>query len=93
MVLDNRSHLGACTIEDRAVLVVHAIIKREMSTFVLDITPYKELSMKRKLLVFSAIMLSLTANLYAQENRAMTHSMYDKLTINPGSTGIEEGIC
>jgi type IX secretion system PorP/SprF family membrane protein len=68
-------------------------IKREMSTFVLDVTPYKELSMKRKLLVLAAFMLVLTANVHAQENRAMTHSMYDKLTINPGSTGIENGIC
>ena len=51
------------------------------------------LSMKKKILVLSVFSLAMLSGLFAQQDRAMTHSMYDKLSVNPGSTGIEEGIC
>jgi len=51
------------------------------------------LSMKKKILVLSVFSLALLGGAFAQQDRAMTHSMYDKMSVNPGSTGIEDGIC
>jgi hypothetical protein len=31
--------------------------------------------------------------LFAQQEKLLTHFIYDKMTINPGSTGMDEGIC
>ena len=49
--------------------------------------------MKKKILLLSVFSLALTSGVLAQQDRAMTHSMYDKLSVNPGSTGSEDGIC
>ncbi len=49
--------------------------------------------MKRKLLVFSAFALFTGVSSFAQQDKLVTHWMYDKMSLNPGSTGINEGIC
>ncbi len=49
--------------------------------------------MKKKVLLYSVFSLVLTSGAIAQQDRAMTHTMYDKLSVNPGSTGNEDGIC
>ena len=49
--------------------------------------------MKRKLLVFSAFALFTGVTAFAQQDKLVTHFMYDKMSLNPGSTGINEGIC
>lgn len=49
--------------------------------------------MKKRILVLSVFSLALAGGVSAQQDRAMTHTMYDKLSVNPGSTGIEDGIC
>lgn len=39
------------------------------------------------------ILFVLTGNVFAQQDKLLTHFIYDKMTINPGSTGLEKGIC
>jgi type IX secretion system PorP/SprF family membrane protein len=48
--------------------------------------------MKKRLLAFSALILSATG-LNAQQDILTTHFMYNKMTFNPGETGSEDGIC
>lgn len=51
--------------------------------------------MKRKLLILSVFACVLGGNVLAQQDRAITHFMYDKMSLNPGMTGmnIENAIC
>ena len=51
--------------------------------------------MKRKLLVLSLIACAISGNATAQQDRAMTHFMYEKMSVNPGATGINfiDGFC
>ncbi len=49
--------------------------------------------MKRKLLVIAALVLAQSGVVLAQQDKLITHFIYDKMSINPGSTGIEDGIC
>lgn len=51
--------------------------------------------MKRKLLVLSLIACSIGGKAVAQQDRAMTHFMYEKMSVNPASTGINfiDGFC
>ena len=37
--------------------------------------------------------LFISTMLTAQQDKLLTHFMYDKMSINPGSTGLDEGIC
>lgn len=39
------------------------------------------------------VLLTLTSSVFAQQDKLITHFIYDKMTINPGSTGLEKGIC
>lgn len=39
------------------------------------------------------VLLTLTGSVFAQQDKLLTHFIYDKMTINPGSTGLEQGIC
>lgn len=39
------------------------------------------------------VLLTLTSSVFAQQDKLLTHFIYDKMTINPGSTGLEQGIC
>lgn len=34
-----------------------------------------------------------STKLFAQQDKVLTHFIYDKMSINPGETGIDEGIC
>ncbi|MFT6500380.1 MAG: type IX secretion system PorP/SprF family membrane protein [Crocinitomicaceae bacterium] len=51
--------------------------------------------MKRRLLVLSLIACTVGVNANAQQDRAMTHFMYEKMSVNPGATGINflDGFC
>ncbi|MBL4861585.1 MAG: PorP/SprF family type IX secretion system membrane protein, partial [Crocinitomicaceae bacterium] len=49
--------------------------------------------MKRKLLVLSLITCAIGGNVLAQQDKLLTHFIYDKMSLNPGETGIDEGIC
>lgn len=49
--------------------------------------------MKLKLIVLSAFFFSMVGGVFSQQNKAMSHFMYDKMSLNPGSTGSEKGIC
>ena len=51
--------------------------------------------MKRRLLVLSLIACTVGVNATAQQDRAMTHFMYEKMSVNPGATGINflDGFC
>lgn len=48
--------------------------------------------MKRKILFVSAFALTSLCG-FAQQDAALTHFMYTKMAVNPGETGIEDGIC
>jgi type IX secretion system PorP/SprF family membrane protein len=46
------------------------------------------LSIKLSLFIF------VTANtVWSQQDKLITHFMYDKMSVNPGETGIDEGVC
>ena len=30
---------------------------------------------------------------FAQQDKLLTHFMYDRMSVNPGETGLDEGIC
>ncbi len=49
--------------------------------------------MKRKLCLFSIVCVSIAQITFAQQDPAVTHGMYTKMTFNPGATGSEDGIC
>lgn len=48
--------------------------------------------MKKRLLILSALAFSATS-VFGQQDIALTHFIYNKMAVNPGATGIEEGIC
>lgn len=49
--------------------------------------------MKRRLLIFSTLVLSVSGSAVAQQDKLITHFIYDKMSINPGETGLDQGIC
>jgi type IX secretion system PorP/SprF family membrane protein len=51
--------------------------------------------MKKRLLVLSLIACAIGGNATAQQDRAMTHFMYEKMSVNPAATGINflDGFC
>jgi type IX secretion system PorP/SprF family membrane protein len=51
--------------------------------------------MKKNLLIITALMLSSIAITYGQQQKLLTHFMFDKMSINPGATGMGmlNGIC
>lgn len=49
-------------------------------------------SMVKRLLTL-LIFTGLSVVSFAQQDKLVTHFIYDKMTLNPGATGIEEGIC
>lgn len=46
-----------------------------------------------KNLLKSLVLLAFAVSAYGQQDKLLTHFIYDKMTINPGSTGLEQGIC
>jgi type IX secretion system PorP/SprF family membrane protein len=49
--------------------------------------------MRKILLVLTAILLSIVNTTFGQQDPAVTHGMYTKMSFNPGATGSEDGIC
>lgn len=45
--------------------------------------------MKKRLLVLSVISCVIGGNAFAQQDKLLTHFMYDKMSINPGATGLK----
>ncbi len=48
--------------------------------------------MKKNSLVVVLLLVIATSS-FAQQDKLITHFMYDKMSLNPGETGIDEGIC
>ena len=49
--------------------------------------------MKKKLILLSSLFVVVASNLLAQQDKLITHFIYDKMSINPGETGLDKGIC
>lgn len=49
--------------------------------------------MKRNLLIISLFTVVLGGASFGQQDKLTTHWLYEKMTVNPGETGINEGIC
>lgn len=49
--------------------------------------------MKKKLVLLSSLFVVVASNLLAQQDKLITHFIYDKMSINPGETGLDKGIC
>ncbi len=49
--------------------------------------------MKRKLLAFSFVAICGGSTVFAQQDMALTHFIFNKMTVNPGVTGLDDGIC
>ena len=58
-----------------------------------DITCTRNYFMKHRLLVVSLLTVVLGGTAFGQQDKVLTHWLYDKMSINPGETGITEGIC
>jgi hypothetical protein len=49
--------------------------------------------MKKRLLALSAFVVLTMGVSYGQQDKLLTHFFYDKMSLNPGSTGMDDGIC
>ena len=49
--------------------------------------------MKTSFLVLSFFVFCLCGTTFAQQDKLITHFMYDKMSLNPGKTGLDGGIC
>lgn len=49
--------------------------------------------MKLRLLIITVLIVCTGGALYAQQDKIVTNYMYDQMSINPGATGINDGIC
>ena len=49
--------------------------------------------MKANFLVLSFFVFCQCSNVFAQQDKLITHFMYDKMSLNPGKTGLDGGIC
>lgn len=49
--------------------------------------------MKRRLLVFSTLFMLASGASHAQQDKLVTHFIFDKMSFNPAATGINKGIC
>jgi type IX secretion system PorP/SprF family membrane protein len=49
--------------------------------------------MKRKLLRLTIVATCLSTFSFAQQDKVITHFIFDKMSFNPGATGINDGIC
>jgi type IX secretion system PorP/SprF family membrane protein len=47
----------------------------------------------KKTILASAVLLFVAAKSSAQQEKLITHFIYDKMSLNPGSTGLDDGIC
>ncbi len=49
--------------------------------------------MKKKIILLSSFFSLISVGLHAQQDKLITHFVYDKMSINPGETGMDDGIC
>ncbi len=50
--------------------------------------------MNKKVLLLSALVMLTLTSAFSQQDKLLTHFIYDKMSLNPGATGIEvDGIC
>lgn len=49
--------------------------------------------MKRRILTFITLLSLSVTPIFGQQEKLLTHFIYDKMSINPGATGMGEGIC
>lgn len=49
--------------------------------------------MKMRFLQITLLFCGLSATVSAQQDKLLTHFIYDKMSLNPGETGLDEGIC
>jgi type IX secretion system PorP/SprF family membrane protein len=47
--------------------------------------------MKKSIFTISAFFALASSAVYAQQEKLLTHFIYDKMSINPGSTGLDDG--
>lgn len=47
----------------------------------------------KKIILLSSFITVMLGGLYAQQDKLITHFIYDKMSINPGETGMDPGIC
>jgi type IX secretion system PorP/SprF family membrane protein len=50
-------------------------------------------NMKKNVLITSLLSLTLFGSIQAQQDKLITHFVYDKMSVNPGETGLDDGIC
>ena len=43
--------------------------------------------------ILSLVICLASGVLFGQQDKLLTHFMYDRMSINPGETGLDEGIC
>ncbi len=53
----------------------------------------KKKLMNKKIILFSSVIALFIGKSYAQQDADLTHFMFNKMTLNPGETGIDDGIC
>lgn len=53
----------------------------------------KKSFMSKKIILLSSLFLTFTGGIFAQQDMLVTHFIFNKMSINPGETGIDEGIC
>lgn len=49
--------------------------------------------MKIRLLIMSTLFLGVAGGVFAQQDKLITHFIYDKMSVNPGATGFDRDIC
>ena len=49
--------------------------------------------MKLRISLLGLSFAAVVGSSHAQQDKLLTHFMYDKMSVNPGETGIDEGIC
>lgn len=49
--------------------------------------------MSLRIKILSALLCVVFTHTFAQQDKLLTHFMYDRMSVNPGETGLDEGIC
>lgn len=49
--------------------------------------------MSLRIKILSALLCVVLSHTLAQQDKLLTHFMYDRMSVNPGETGLDEGIC
>ena len=49
--------------------------------------------MNKKFILLTTVLSVISSLSFGQQDKLITHFIYDKMSINPGETGIDDGIC